>query len=30
MQIAELDAVAKEIAGDNHHFRFVQLPFNLE
>jgi aryl-alcohol dehydrogenase-like predicted oxidoreductase len=29
MQLAELDAVAKEIAGDNHHFRFVQLPFNL-
>ena len=29
MQLAELDAVAREIAGDNHHFRFVQLPFNL-
>ena len=29
MQLAELDTVAKEIAGDNHHFRFVQLPFNL-
>jgi aryl-alcohol dehydrogenase-like predicted oxidoreductase len=29
MQLADLDAVAKEIAGDNHHFRFVQLPFNL-
>jgi predicted aldo/keto reductase-like oxidoreductase len=29
MQLAELDAVAKGIAGDNHHFRFVQLPFNL-
>ena len=29
MQLAELDAVAKEIAGDDHHFRFVQLPFNL-
>ncbi len=29
MQLAELGAVAKEIAGDNHHFRFVQLPFNL-
>ena len=29
MQLAELDAVAKEIAGDSHHFRFVQLPFNL-
>ena len=29
MQLAELDAVAKEIAGQDHHFRFVQLPFNL-
>ena len=29
MQLAELGAVAKEIAGDSHHFRFVQLPFNL-
>jgi len=29
MQLTELDAAAKEIAGDNHHFRFVQLPFNL-
>jgi aryl-alcohol dehydrogenase-like predicted oxidoreductase len=25
-QMAEL---AKDIAGDNHHFRFIQLPFNL-
>ena len=29
MQLAELAAIAKEIAGDQHHFRFVQLPFNL-
>jgi aryl-alcohol dehydrogenase-like predicted oxidoreductase len=29
MQLAELAAVATEIAGANHHFRFVQLPFNL-
>jgi aryl-alcohol dehydrogenase-like predicted oxidoreductase len=29
LQLFELDAVAREIAGDNHHFRFVQLPFNL-
>ncbi len=29
MQLSEFDAVAKEIAGDNHHFRFVRLPFNL-
>jgi aryl-alcohol dehydrogenase-like predicted oxidoreductase len=21
--------IAREVAGDNHHFRFVQLPFNL-
>ena len=25
-QMADL---AKDIAGDNHHFRFIQLPFNL-
>lgn len=29
MQLPKLAAVAKEIAGDQHHFRFVQLPFNL-
>lgn len=29
LQLAEVVSVAKEIAGDNHHFRFVQLPFNL-
>jgi aryl-alcohol dehydrogenase-like predicted oxidoreductase len=29
MQLSELVAIAKEIAGDNHRFRFVQLPFNL-
>ncbi len=29
MQLAELVALAKEIAGEKHHFRFVQLPFNL-
>jgi predicted aldo/keto reductase-like oxidoreductase len=21
--------IAKEVSGDNHHFRFIQLPFNL-
>jgi predicted aldo/keto reductase-like oxidoreductase len=21
--------IAKEVGGDNHHFRFIQLPFNL-
>lgn len=29
MQLAEFVAIAKEVAGDTHHFRFVQLPFNL-
>lgn len=29
MQLAEIVAIAKEIGGDNHRFRFVQLPFNL-
>ncbi|HEY6129974.1 MAG TPA: aldo/keto reductase [Candidatus Acidoferrum sp.] len=29
LQLEELAAVAKEVAGQNHHFRFVQLPFNL-
>ena len=29
LQLAELVALAKEIAGEKHHFRFVQLPYNL-
>lgn len=29
MQLAEIEAIAREIAGGGHHFRFVQLPFNL-
>ena len=29
MQLAEIVAIAKDIAGDAHRFRFVQLPFNL-
>jgi aryl-alcohol dehydrogenase-like predicted oxidoreductase len=29
MQLAEIAELAKEIAGENHHFRFVQLPYNL-
>lgn len=29
LQLSELVAIAKEIAGDKHRFRFVQLPFNL-
>ena len=29
LQLAELVAIAKEIAGERNHFRFVQLPYNL-
>ena len=29
LQLAELVSIARELAGDHHHFRFVQLPFNL-
>jgi len=29
MQLAELVQIAQEIAGGRHHFRFIQLPFNL-
>jgi aryl-alcohol dehydrogenase-like predicted oxidoreductase len=29
MQLSEFAAIAKEISGDGHRFRFVQLPFNL-
>jgi aryl-alcohol dehydrogenase-like predicted oxidoreductase len=29
MQLAEIGQIAQEIAGGMHHFRFVQLPFNL-
>src|SRR4029077_19163355 len=29
MQLAEIAQIAQEIAGGRHHFRFVQLPFNL-
>jgi len=29
MQLGEIAKIAAEIAGDHHHFRFVQLPFNL-
>jgi len=29
MQLAEIAQIAKDVAGDAHHFRFVQLPFNL-
>ena len=29
IQLAEIAQIAQEIAGGRHHFRFVQLPFNL-
>jgi aryl-alcohol dehydrogenase-like predicted oxidoreductase len=29
MQLPQLVDIATEIAGERHHFRFVQLPFNL-
>ena len=29
MQLEELVRIAREIAGDKHRFRFIQLPFNL-
>ncbi|MGA7623158.1 MAG: aldo/keto reductase [Candidatus Acidiferrales bacterium] len=29
LSLAEMVGLAKEVAGDDHHFRFVQLPFNL-
>jgi aryl-alcohol dehydrogenase-like predicted oxidoreductase len=29
ISLAAVEAMAKEIAGDAHHFRFVQLPLNL-
>jgi aryl-alcohol dehydrogenase-like predicted oxidoreductase len=29
MQLPEIAQIAKDIAGENHRFRFVQLPFNL-
>jgi aryl-alcohol dehydrogenase-like predicted oxidoreductase len=27
--LSELEKIARDIAGDAHHFRFVQLPYNL-
>jgi len=29
MQLGEIAQIAQEIAGGMHHFRFVQIPFNL-
>jgi len=27
--LGELERIARDLAGDGHHFRFVQLPYNL-
>jgi aryl-alcohol dehydrogenase-like predicted oxidoreductase len=29
LQLGEIEQLARDIAGDKHRFRFVQLPFNL-
>lgn len=29
LQLTDFVSAAKQIAGDGHHFRFIQLPFNL-
>lgn len=29
LQLAAIAGIAREVAGDAHHFRFIQLPFNL-
>lgn len=29
LSLEEIVSIAKDVAGDDHHFRFVQLPFNL-
>jgi aryl-alcohol dehydrogenase-like predicted oxidoreductase len=29
LSLEEIVSIARETAGENHHFRFVQLPFNL-
>jgi aryl-alcohol dehydrogenase-like predicted oxidoreductase len=29
MQLSEIEQLARDVAGDRHRFRFVQLPFNL-
>lgn len=29
LHLAELEKIAHELAGEKHHFRFVQLPYNL-
>ncbi|HVB86937.1 MAG TPA: aldo/keto reductase [Candidatus Dormibacteraeota bacterium] len=29
MSLPEVEAIAREVGGENHHFRFLQLPLNL-
>jgi aryl-alcohol dehydrogenase-like predicted oxidoreductase len=29
LSLDQMVAIARQVAGDKHHFRFVQLPFNL-
>ncbi len=29
LSLGEMEILARDVAGDAHHFRFVQLPFNL-
>lgn len=29
LSLAEIEQVAREVAGDGHHFRVIQLPYNL-
>jgi aryl-alcohol dehydrogenase-like predicted oxidoreductase len=29
LSLADLEYTASEVAGDEHHFRFIQLPYNL-
>jgi aryl-alcohol dehydrogenase-like predicted oxidoreductase len=29
LSLAEVEVIAREVAGTNHHFRFLQLPMNL-
>src|SRR6185369_2644214 len=29
LNLDQMVSIARDVAGDKHHFRFVQLPFNL-
>src|SRR5205085_61899 len=30
LSMYDLATIAKDVAGDDHHFRFIQLPINLQ